>query len=138
MTGSRSQPQLRRAAVYARHAPGRSGRASLDRQVGRLARQVAERPDWCHVATYTDQSLGHPSERAGLCRLLGDAPWGFDMVVVDGYGQLSPSRHDLCWVLDQLAAARVQAVVLRPRRRRRLAKLVANLALADLIGEAAG
>jgi hypothetical protein len=46
-------------------------------------------------------------------------------------------RHELAAILDRLRWAGVGVVVLRPSRGRRLAKLVANLALADLVGEAA-
>lgn len=125
-----------RVAIYARQAPGRQGRKTLERQIARLATHVTRRPGWCHVATYADQSLARPSERPGLCRLLADAPWIFDAVAVEGYGQLSPNRRDLDWVLGQFAAAGVQTVILGPTAGRRLAKLVANLAMADLIGEA--
>ena len=59
------------------------------------------------------------------------------MVVVDGYGRLSTDRHELGGLLAHLGAAGVQTVVLRPSGGRRLARLVANLALADVIGTAA-
>lgn len=124
-----------RVAVYAREAPGRAGRKRLDRQVATLASQVARQPGWCHVATYADQGGG--SARPGLTRLLGDAPGRIDLVVLDGYGRLSTDRQELGALLAQLGGAGVRAVVLRPSGTRRLARMVANLALADLVGEAA-
>ena len=81
-----------RIAVYAREA---AGRARLDRQVGRLAAQVARQPDWQHVATYADQWEGVRGARPGLSRLLADALASFDVEVVDGYGRLSPNRSEL-------------------------------------------
>lgn len=124
-----------RVAIYGREAPGRAGRARLDRQVGSLAAQVARQPDWWHVATYGDQDLR--AGRPGLSRLLAEAPGRIDLVAVDGYGRLSPNRRELEAVLAQLGGAGVRVVVMRPSTGRRFARLVANLALADLIGEAA-
>ena len=125
-------PRLR-AAIYAREAPGRAGRARLDRQVAGLAARVARRPDWWHVATYADQDASRP----GLSQLLADAPSHLDLVVIEGYGRLSSDRTELAALLAQLGGAGVRVVVLRPAAGRRLARLVANLALADLVGEAA-
>ena len=127
-----------RVAIYAREAPGRAGRRRLDRQVGQLAAQLARQPDWRHVATYTDQCVGVRGVRPGLGRLLADAPAYFDVVVVDGYGRISPNRHELGAILGHLNSAGVTTVVLRPSAGRRFAKMVANLALADLIDEALG
>ena len=124
-----------RVAIYARGAPGRAGRRRLDRQVAGLAAQVARQPSWWHAATYADQSLG--AVRPGLSRLLADAPGQIDLVAVDGYGRLSASRQELAALLAQLGGAGVRVIVLQPSRGRRLARMVANLALADLIGEAA-
>lgn len=124
-----------RVAIYGREAPGRAGRARLDRQVTGLCTQVARRPDWCHVATYGDQEFG--VDRPGLSRLLAEAPGRVDLVVVDGYGRLSPKRREQSALLAQLGGAGVRVVVLRPSPGRRLARMVANLALADMIGEAA-
>lgn len=125
-----------RVAIYAREAPGRSGRARLERQVGRLVAQAARQPGWHHVATYADQSSGGWWVRPGLSRLLADAPVYFDVVVVDGHGRLSPNRRELRVILDHLRAAGVTTIVLRPTAGRRFAKAVANFALADVLGEA--
>ena len=123
-----------RTAIYARETTG-GGRRALERQVATLVAEVARQAGWHHVATYSDLSVG--GSRAGLARLLTDAPGRFEVVVVDGYGRLSANRHELAVILDRLRWAGVSPVVLRPSRGRRLAKLVANLALADLVGEAA-
>ena len=125
-----------RVAIYAREAPGRASRGRLDRQVGQLAAQLARQRGWQHVATYADQWAGVPGDRPGLSRLLADAPSYFDMVVVDDYGRISPNRHELGAILGHLSSAGVTTVVLRPSAGRRFAKMVANLALAGLIGEA--
>ncbi|MDA8285158.1 MAG: recombinase family protein [Actinomycetota bacterium] len=124
-----------RVAIYAREAPGRVGRRRLDRQVAGLAAKVARQPGLGHVASYGDLSLS--GYRPGLARLLADAPDRFDVVVVDGYCRISPNRRQLASILDQLRWAGVGVVVLEPSAGHRFAKLVANLALADLIGEAA-
>ncbi|MHB1930106.1 MAG: hypothetical protein ACYCUG_11940 [Acidimicrobiales bacterium] len=47
------------------------------------------------------------------------------------------NRDELAAILDRLRWAGVGVVVLRPSWGHRLAKLVANLVLADLVGEAA-
>lgn len=127
-----------RVAIYGREAPGRAGGARLDRQVAGLAAQVGRQSGWHHVATYGDLDVGPASGRPGLGRLLAEAPGRLDVVVVDGYGRLSANRNELRGLLAHLQAVGVQTVVLRPSGGRRLARLVANLALADAIGTAAG
>ncbi|MHB1931336.1 MAG: recombinase family protein [Acidimicrobiales bacterium] len=124
-----------RVAIYAREAPGRAGQARLDWQVASLAAQVARQPGWYHVVTYADQGAG--TVRPGLSRLLADAPSYFDLVVADGYGRLSPNHRELQAFLAQLGGAGVRVVVLRPAASRRFARLVANMALADLVGASA-
>jgi len=123
-----------RTAIYARETTG-GGRRALERQVATLVAQVARQAGWHHVATYVDQAPGGAGP--GFARLLADAPGHFDLVVVDGYGRLSANRHELAVILDRLRWVGAGVVVLRPSRGHRLAKLVANLALADLVGEAA-
>jgi len=124
-----------RVAIYGREAPGRVGRARLDRQVAALAAQVSRQSGWRHVATYGDQDSG--VGRPGLCRLLAEAPGRIDLLAVDGFGRLSPDRRELDALLAQLGGAGVRVVVLRPSAGRSFARMVANLALADMIGEAA-
>jgi len=124
-----------RVAIYAREAPGRAGRVRLDRQVAGLAAQVARQAGWCHVVTYADQGAG--AVRPGMSRRLADAPCRIDVIAVDSYGRLSANRWELDALLSQLGGAGVWVVALRPTAARRVARLVANLALADLVGEAA-
>ena len=117
-------------------ATERAGQARLDRQVASLAAQVARQPGWCHVATYADQGAG--AVRPGLSRMLADAPSYFDLVVADSYGRLATNRRELQALLAHLGGAGVRVVVLRPAAARRLARMLANLTLADLVGEAVG
>lgn len=126
-----------RVAIYARDAPGHYGRTRLHRQVAVLATHVTRQPGWHHVATYGDLDLGPAAVRPGLARLQAEAPGRIDVVVVDGYGRLSTNRHELGELLAHLGAVGVQTVVLPPSGGQRLARLVANLALADVIGTAA-
>ena len=125
----------RRAAVYAREAPGRRAQIRLDQRVGRLAGALS-RLGAHHVATYAECSLSRPWARPGLCRLVAEAPWAFDLVVVDSYAQLTADRGDLRALLGQLARVGVQVAVVEPSAGRRAARLVGNLVLADLVGEA--
>ena len=124
-----------RVAIYGRETPGQKGQARLHRQIANLAAHIARQPGWQHVATYGDQGFG--AGRPGLSRLLAEAPGRVDLVVVDGYGRLSPHRLEQSALLAQLSGAGVRVVVLGPSPGRRLARMVANLALADMIGEAA-
>lgn len=124
-----------RVAIYGREEPGRTGRTRLERQIAGLAAQVARQPGWQHVTTYGDQD--HSVGRPGLSQLLVEAPGRIDLVVVDGYGRLSPNRRELDALLAQLGGSEVRVVALRPSAGRRLARMVANLAMADAIGEAA-
>ena len=127
-----------RVAIYAREAPGHAGCRRLERQIARLGTQVAGQPGWRHVASYSDQPASRsPWERPGLAWLLVEAPGRVDLVVVDSFSRLSANRYELAEIIARLRWSGVAVVVLRPSRARRLAKLVANLALADLIGEAA-
>ena len=122
-------------AVYAREPSGHAGRSRLERQVAGLAAQVGRQPGWRHDATYADEAPGGTGP--GLARLLAEAPGRVDLVVVDSYGRLSANRHERAEIIDRLRWSGVAVVALRPSQGRRLAKLVANLALADLVGEAA-
>lgn len=126
-----------RAALYAWEPVGPRSSQRLNQRIGWLAAAVSRKPGWEAVATYVDQSLHRPWDRPGLSQLLADAPWVFDVVVVTRYDQLASNRRDLQLLLARLAAARTSAPVV-PSARRRIARLVANLALADLLVEAAG
>lgn len=137
MAGSWHEGAVWKIAIYVREAPDHTGRRRLDRQVARLAAQVARQPAWQHVATFGDLEAGPAGARPGFSRLLADAPGRFELLVVDGYGRLSADRRELGGLLVHLEALGVRTVVLRPTAPRRLARFVANATLADLIGEAA-
>lgn len=117
--------------------PGRAGQPRLDRQIARLAAQNARHPIWHYVARYGDLDVGPPGARPGLSRLIANAPGRLDLVALDGFGRLSANRQELRGLLAYLEALGVRVVVLRSSSARRVARLVANVALADLIGEAA-
>lgn len=130
---------MARVALYAHEEPHAGDLARLDRQVRRLATQVARRPGWWPVVTYADRWPSVRSDRPGLARLLADAGFGaFDIVAVDGLARLTADRATREALLSRLASLGVQVVDLRPSGARRLAAVVADLALADLIGEALG
>jgi len=125
-----------RVAAYAREAPCRSDRARLDRELAGLAAKVTRQPGWQRVVTYGDVDLGPVSARPGLSRLRAEAPGRIDAVAVDGYGRLSANQQELGALLAHLNALGVQTLVLRPSGGQHLARLVAGLALADMIGTA--
>lgn len=127
-----------RVAVYAREAPSRRGRGRLAHQVATLAVQVACQPDWCHVATYADQSYGHDASRPGLAQLLADVPGHFDLVVVDDYRRLASNRDDIDRIVACLGGVGVRTAVLGPSAARRFVSFAATVAFADLIVEAIG
>lgn len=102
--------------------------------MGRLAGEVA-RLGAAHVATYAECSLARPWARPGLCRLLAEAPWAFNLVLVDSYAQLAADRADLRALLGQLGTAGVQ-VLARPSGWQGTARLAGNVLLADLVGQA--
>lgn len=129
---------MARFALYAHEEPGRGDMARLDRQVRRLAAQAARRPGWWPVATYADRWPAIRPDRPGLNRLLADAAYGtFDLVAVDGLARLAIDRSQREALRRQLGSCGVAVADLRPSGARRLATVVADLALADLIGEAA-
>lgn len=100
--------------------------------------QVARRSGCWLVATDADRWPSVRTDRPGLARLLADAGFGaFDLVAVDGLARLAPDRATRGALLSRLASFGVQVVDLCPSGARRLAAVVADLALADLIGEAA-
>jgi DNA invertase Pin-like site-specific DNA recombinase len=135
LTPTDEEAPVWRVAIYAREGPGRAGRNRLNRQFAGLATQVVRQRGWRHVATYGDQDFG--VGRPGLSRLLTEVPGRIDLVAVDGYGRLSSNRHEQNALLAQLGGAGVRVVALRPSTGRRPARMVANLALADVIASAA-
>ncbi|MGH7912024.1 MAG: recombinase family protein [Candidatus Dormibacteraceae bacterium] len=123
-----------RAAIYVNDTHGEGG---LRRQVGRLTKVLARRPGWTHVATYGDSGWAPAGARPGLAGLLAAAPFYVDVVVVDGCRRLAPSRRERDAIVEALGGYGVSVVVLRPQLGRRAARALAEVALADLIGEAA-
>jgi len=119
-----------RAAIRPRDARSRPARWN---QVIDLAAQVAHHAGWRHVVTHADRSAGGGP---GVAWLLIDAPGRVDLMAVDAYDRLSPNRGELAMALDRLHWAGPSIVLLRSSTGRRLAKLVANLALAGLRGGA--
>lgn len=76
--------------------------------------------------------------RPGVAGLVCDAAHNcFDVVVVDSPLRLGPDIAARRALAARLAACRVRLVVIERSRLRRLAGVVADLVLADLIGEAA-
>lgn len=124
-----------RAALYVREGPGRRAAEHLERHAQWVVSGLA-RLDAQHVATYADCSLARPWQRPGLRRLLADAPWAFDLVVVDGYAQLAARRTDLRALSSQLADMGVGVVVVETSPGRRAARFAGNFALADLVASA--
>ncbi len=122
---------MHRVAIYARQDPTPGARARLDAQVATVAAFV--RRHECHVATYADLSPGVTLERPGLAQLIAHAHAGwFDLVAVERRETVTPDPIDRRQVRDQLAAAGVRAVVVRPPAVR-LGRIVPGLALVDLV-----
>ena len=87
-----------------------------------------------HVATYTDLSPATTLERPGLAQLIAHAHAGwFDLVAIERRETVTPDPVARRHVRDQLAAVGVRAVVVRPPLTARLGRLVAGLALVDLV-----
>lgn len=128
-----------RVALYAYGPAGRSDAASLDGQIRRLAERVAACQGWWTVAAYGDRGGTELFARPSLARLVYDAAYGrFDLVVMDSPLRLGPDSAARRAVVARLAVYGVRVVVMERSRLRRLAAVVADLVLADLIGEAAG
>ena len=129
---------MTRVALYALEEPGRGDVRRLDSQVRWLAAQVGRQSGWWAVATYADRWPSARTDRPGLVRLLADAGFGaFDLVAMDGLARLAPDRVSREALRSWLASVGARVVDLRPSGVRRLAAVVGDLALADLIGEAA-
>lgn len=126
-----------RVAIYAFEPAGRGDLRRLDGQVRRLADRVAARPGRWAVATYADRGRSELFARPGLSRLLCDSAYrAFDVVVIDSALRLgwdAPARHEL---VGRLAASGVRVEVIGGSRLGRVTGRVADLVLADLIGEA--
>jgi hypothetical protein len=124
---------MQRVAIYAREVPTVGAARQLDAQVARVSAVVRRRGGWV-VATYIDCCPGTTLVRPGLGALMAHAGAGwFDVVVVERREQvaLDPSlRRQVCDVLSRVG---VRAVVLHPPLEARLGRLVAGLALVDLV-----
>lgn len=118
-TSEYPQPVVR-AAAYTRVAVlDRRRPSNLQRRQAHLAAFVAAQPGWHLVAGYADVGPGRLG-RAGLGRLLADAPGGwFGLLVVDDLDRLSRDPRQLAWIGRQLSAAGVRVLPLAalPRRR---------------------
>jgi DNA invertase Pin-like site-specific DNA recombinase len=126
-----------RVAIYAFEPAGRGDLRRLDAQVRRLADRVAARPGWWTVATYADRGGTELFVRPGLSRLLFDAAYRtFDLVVIDSPVRLGWDARARRELAGRLAASGVQVEVLGGSQLARAAGVVADLVLADLIGEA--
>ena len=124
---------MHRVAIYAREDPTIGAQARLDAQAAEVAAFVSRRHGW-HVATYADVSLGTTLERPGLAQLVAYARAGwFDVVVVERRERVAPDPLARRLVRDQLGAVGVSVVVMRPPARARLGRIVAILALAELV-----
>lgn len=124
---------MRRVAIYAREDEAAGAEARLDTQIAAVATFV-RRHRWWHVATYPDLCLAATLDRPGLAQLIAAARAGwFDLVVVERRETVAfdpVARH---YVRDQLAAARVSAVVMHPPLAARLGRVVAGVALVDFV-----
>ena len=85
-----------RVAIYGREAPGRAGRA------GWIGRWLPWRPRWpasLAGGTWRPTGTRTAARPTGLSRLLAEAPGRIDLLVVDGYGRLSPNHRSWvrCW-----------------------------------------
>lgn len=127
-----------RVALYAHEPAGRGDLGRLDGQGRRLAERVAAHPGWVAVATYADRGGTELFARPGVARLVCDAAYNrFDVVVADSLLRLGPDIAARRALVARLGAYRVRVVVIERTRLQRLAGVVADLVLADLIGEAA-
>jgi DNA invertase Pin-like site-specific DNA recombinase len=126
---------MRRVAIYARQDPSPDAQARLDTQIATVAAFVRQRRRW-PVATYCDISPGTTLQRPGLAQLISHARAGwFDLVVVERREVVAPDSAARHYVRDQLAGLGVSAVVVRPPTAARLGRLVATLALVDMVEE---
>ena len=124
---------MRRVAIYAREEPTAGAQARLDTQIATAAGFVHRHRGW-HVATYADLSPATTLERPGLAQLIAHARAGcFDLVVVERRETVAPDPIARRQVRDQLGAAGVRAIVVRAPLAARLRRVVAGLALIDLV-----
>lgn len=124
---------MHRVAIYAREDPITDARGRLDAQVAEIAAFVRRQRGW-HVATYADVGSGTTLERPGLAQLVAHARAGwFDVLVVERRECVATDLTARRQIRDQLAMVGVSAVVMHPPLRARLGRVVATLALVDLV-----
>lgn len=124
---------MHRVAIYARADPITGAQVHLDAQVAEVAAFVRRRGGW-HVATYADVGSGTTLGRPGLAQLMAHARAGwFDVVVVERRERVATDPTARRQIRDQLAAVGVSTVVMHPPLRVRLGRVVASLALVDLV-----
>lgn len=127
------QPTVRVAAYTRVAVVDRRRPSNLQRRQARLAAFVAAQPGWHLVAGYADVGPGR-LDRAGLARLLADAPGGwFGLLVVDDLDRLSRDPRQLAWVGRQLSAAGVRVLPLAASPRRRGAAAMTSLVISDYL-----
>lgn len=127
-----------RVALYAYEPAGRGHARRLDGQVRRLAGRVCARTGRWPVATYTDRGGSNLYTRPGLARMVYDTSHhGFDVVAVDSPDRLGRHARDRQALLARLADYGVLVEVIGPSRLARAASVLADVVLADMIGEAA-
>ncbi|MHB8318943.1 MAG: recombinase family protein [Acidimicrobiales bacterium] len=126
---------MRRVAIYAREDPTADAQARLAAQMlDATATGFVRRRRGRHIATYADLSPATTLERPGLIQLTAHARAGcFDLVVVERRETVAPDPASRRQVRDQLAASGVTVVVIRPSLATRLGRVVAGLALVDLV-----
>jgi DNA invertase Pin-like site-specific DNA recombinase len=133
----RKEAAYQRAALYVHEPLGRGDLPRVDGQVRRLAERVAAHHGWWTVACYADRGGMDLFARPGVSRLLCDAAYrNFDVVVVDSPYRLGWDARARQELVGRLATFGVRLQVIGRSRPGKLAALVADLVLADLIGEA--
>lgn len=129
---------IARVALYVYEPAGRGDARRLDGQVRRLAEGVCARTGRWSVATYADRGASNLYARPGLARLVYDASYRlFDVVVVDSPDRLGRHVRDRQALLARLADCGVRVEVMGPSPLAKAAAVLANVVLADMIGEAA-
>lgn len=127
------QPVVRVAAYTRVAVLDRRRPSNLQRRQARLAAFVAAQPGWHLVGGYADVGPGR-LDRAGLARLLADAPGGwFGLLVVDDLDRLSRDPRQLAWVGRQLSAAGVRVLPLAAVPRWRGAAALTSLVISDYL-----
>lgn len=135
MLGSTS---TERVVLYAYESAGRGDARRLDGQVRRLAERVCARTSRWPVATYIDRGNSNLYARPGLAGVVYDASYRlFDVVAVDSPDRLGRHAEDSRALLVRLADCGVRVEVIGPSPLAKAVAVLADVLLADMIGEAA-